>query len=206
MKPSFLQEQKAIRTVNTMQTAVWACAGRLWAALTGSAAPQHGRYEGHRLQAPWMHRTAGFQLLSPVLNTFSSCLSWPWHSVAMFIMTLTLSCTTSWVTSQVQRPVLYQETSNDRDYGEAKGSLCSPFSMKQGRLCSSIRRPCRWRAFSSTGNLSGTLSSKHSLPTRNLYTNSLSLLQNLSRFFFIVVRVSVGQAKELWVKWPQEHL
>lgn len=194
MRPSFLQELKAVKAV---RTAVWVCARTLWAALTAGAQHRGTAHKEHQRRAPWTHHAAGSALMF-------AHLCWKPFRVAMFFVSLTFSCVASWVTSQVRESVFYQETSDDRDYSGAKVRPSSPFSMKQGKLCSSIRRPCRWLAFSSTGNLRGTLSSKRSLPIWNLYTNSLSLLENLSRFFFMLFsRISVGWGKEPWVKWPQ---
>lgn len=143
-----------------------------------------------------------------VVCTVNPPFIWFWiHFWSLFHDPNILLCS---LTCQVpsSESVCCQETSNDRDIRNTNQS--SPLSMKQGKLCSSIRRPCKWLAFSSTGNLRGTLSSKRSFPTLNLYTNSLSLLQNLSRFFFIFFsRISVPwttttTTKEPWVTRPQE--
>lgn len=103
----------------------------------------HGRWAApwHRIRrAPTAstlnppHSWLCINICSLVLETFSSC-----H--VLFEPNIQL-CSLMGHTPSLRICVL-KEMSSDRDYRETKGSPFSPFSMKQGKLCSSIRRPCR---------------------------------------------------------------
>lgn len=62
----------------------------------------------------------------------------------------------------------------------------SPFSTKQGILCSSISRPWRSLTFSWTGNCRGTLRTQTFLPALNRNTNSFSVVVFTFPLFFFI--------------------